>query len=49
MLGLAMEIGEPRRTIVVEPLEDPVPRENPTEADEPPVEPLPRDPERVPA
>ena len=24
-----MEIGEPRRTIVIEPIEDPVPREEP--------------------
>ena len=31
-----MQIGEPKREIVVEPLEDPVPRETPAEPD--PVE-----------
>lgn len=30
----AMEIGEPRRTYTVEPLDDPVPRELPEEAPE---------------
>jgi len=30
-----MEIGEPRRTVTVDPLEDPVPRELPEEAPEP--------------
>jgi hypothetical protein len=49
-----MEIGEPKRTIVVEPLEDPVPRETPPrdtsrESDERLVEPPDRDPEKVPA
>ncbi len=29
-----MQIGEPRRTVVVEPLEDPVPRELPSEPPE---------------
>jgi hypothetical protein len=43
-----MEIGEPQRTITVEPLEDPVPRELPEEAParEQPVEPA-REPEKV--
>lgn len=44
-----MQIGEPQRTIVVEPLEDPVPREAP--APERPVEmpdPVPRRPEPEP-
>jgi hypothetical protein len=44
-----MEIGEPQRTITVEPLEDPVPHELPKE--EPPerAEPVerPREPEKV--
>lgn len=34
-----MEIGEPRRTYTIEPIEDPVPRERPAPE---------RDPERVP-
>lgn len=44
-----MDIGEPRRTITVEPLESPVPRVRPAEApDERPVaEPV--EPEGVPA
>jgi hypothetical protein len=42
-----MEIGEPRRTIVVEPLEDPVPRESPA-APEPEEAPA-AEPEEVPA
>jgi hypothetical protein len=44
-----MEIGEPNREIVIEPLEDPVPREAP--APNEPVEPVPTpdEPERVPA
>jgi hypothetical protein len=49
MLEQPMEIGEPKRTIVVEPLEDPVPRETPREPDEQLAEPPPRDPEKVPA
>lgn len=40
-----MEIGDPRRTYTVEPLEDPVPREEPAqpveEPAEAPAEPLP--------
>jgi hypothetical protein len=45
----AMEIGPPRRTYTVEPLEDPVPRELPEEAPERerPAE-APGEPERVP-
>jgi len=38
-----MDIGEPQREITVEPVEDPVPREQPAEA---PVEP---DREEIPA
>jgi hypothetical protein len=45
MKDVEMEIGEPRRTYTVEPLEDPVPREEPTkpleEPAETPAEPLP--------
>jgi hypothetical protein len=41
-----MDIGKPRRTVTVEPVEDPVPRELPLEEPEP-VE-LPREPELVP-
>jgi len=44
-----MEIGEPRRTIRVEPLEEPVPREVPEEQPERPAQPEPREPEKVPA
>jgi len=43
-----MEIGEPRRTVTVEPLEGPVPRELPEEPEEEPAE-LPREPEKIPA
>lgn len=44
-----MEIGEPRRTVMVEPLEDPVPRELPDwPPEKEPVEP-PIEPEKVPA
>ena len=41
-----MEVGEPKRTYTVEPLEDPVPREEPSE---PPVGPEeePSEPEEV--
>ena len=44
-----MHIGDPRRTITVEPIEDPVPRELPQEVpeDEPAEEP--KRPEPVPA
>jgi hypothetical protein len=38
-----VEVGEPKRTYTVEPLEDPVPREEPSE---PPVE-QPSEPEEV--
>jgi hypothetical protein len=45
-----MEIGEPRRIVTVEPLEDPVPREAPAKP-EPEPEPAeaPREPETLPA
>jgi hypothetical protein len=42
--GELVEIGEPERTYTVEPLEDPVPRELPTEPAESPVEPSPEEP-----
>lgn len=42
--GELVEIGEPERTYTVEPLEDPVPRELPTEPAESPVEPAPEEP-----
>jgi hypothetical protein len=42
-----MQIGEPKREIVVEPIEDPVPREVPPEPDEPAT--VPEEPEEVPA
>jgi hypothetical protein len=46
----AMEVGDPRRTFTVEPLEDPVPREAPA-PEEPSREPLeaPSEPEKAPA
>jgi hypothetical protein len=31
-MGVVMEIGEPKRTIEIEPLEEPVPAEAPVEA-----------------
>ncbi len=44
-----MEIGEPRRTIVIEPIEDPVPREEPERKPSEPAEPTPeREPARAP-
>jgi hypothetical protein len=45
-----MEVGKPRRTFTVEPLEDPVPREAPA-PEEPSGEPLeaPPEPEKAPA
>jgi hypothetical protein len=44
-----MEIGKPRRTYTVEPVEDPVPREAPEREQDPaPAEPL-REPEKQPA
>jgi hypothetical protein len=42
-----MEIGEPRREIVIEPIEDPVPREQPVEPG--PAEPVPVEPDEIPA
>jgi hypothetical protein len=42
-----VEIGEPVRTIVVEPLEDPVPREAPAPQADPEPDEAPREPERV--
>jgi hypothetical protein len=42
-----VDIGEPRRTYTVEPVEDPVPREQPA-PDEAPLDPE-REPEEVPA
>jgi hypothetical protein len=46
-----VEIGEPERTFTVEPVEDPVPRELPTEPAEAPAAPAPSEeptqPERV--
>ncbi len=33
-----MEIGDPRRTYTIEPVEDPVPRERPAESPETPLE-----------
>ena len=45
-----MEIGEPRRTITVEPLEEPVPRERPEKEPERIAIPeRPREPEKAPA
>ncbi|MGZ4360034.1 MAG: hypothetical protein ACXVYM_07095 [Gaiellaceae bacterium] len=44
-----MEIGEPRRTITVEPLEDPVPRERPEKEPERTQPERPREPEKAPA
>ncbi len=46
-----MEIGDPERTYTVEPVEDPVPRERPSEPAESPAPPSPAEepiePERV--
>ena len=42
-----VEIGKPQRTYTVEPIEDPVPREEPA-PDDAPTEP-PREPEEAPA
>lgn len=41
------QVGEPKRTIIVEPLEDPVPREAPHKPEKP-LEPV-REPEKHPA
>jgi hypothetical protein len=47
---MTVEIGKPLRTITVEPLEEPVPREHPEEeSPERESQPAPREPERVPA
>jgi hypothetical protein len=47
--GIEMDIGKPRRTVTVEPVEDPVPRESPVEPPErEPADP-PREPEKLPA
>jgi len=45
--GLKVEIGKPRRVYTIEPLEDPVPREEPEErpVEEQPGEPGPFEPE----
>jgi hypothetical protein len=43
-----MNIGEPERTYTIEPLEDPVPRERPSEQPAE-LEDAPPEPERVPA
>jgi len=49
--GELVEIGEPKRTFTVEPLEDPVPRELPAEPTESPPTPSPAEeplePQRV--
>lgn len=42
-----MEIGEPKREIVIEPIEDPVPREEPSPV--PDADPVPVEPDKVPA
>lgn len=44
-----MDIGKPTRTYTVEPVEDPIPNEQPEKADTPPVEPAPRESGKVPA
>ena len=44
-----MEIGKPRRTVTVEPVEDPVPRELAKELPEKEREEAPREPEKIPA
>jgi hypothetical protein len=43
-----MEIGKPRRTYLVEPIEEPVPREQPFESPEPPEISEPAEPEEIP-
>jgi hypothetical protein len=51
VVGGLVEIGEPERTFTVEPVEDPVPRELPTEPAEAPAAPSPSEeptqPEKV--
>jgi hypothetical protein len=45
-----MNIGKPKRIYTIEPIEDPIPREQPERvADPAPTEPAPREPTRVPA
>lgn len=44
-----MDIGEPQRTYTVEPLEDPVPREQPVESPAQEPEEVPHKPEPLPA
>lgn len=44
-----MNIGEEKRTIIVEPLRTPVPQRVPVERPEPAPTPRPRTPEKVPA
>jgi hypothetical protein len=45
-----MDVGKPKRIYTVEPVEDPVPREEPERVIEPiPTEPAPSEPDRVPA
>jgi hypothetical protein len=44
-----MDIGKPKRTYTVEPVEDPIPREEPEKVTEPvPAEAEPRQPDRIP-
>jgi hypothetical protein len=42
-----MEIGKPKRVYVVEPIEDPVPKERPAESDDPVEAPVLPDREEV--
>ncbi len=49
MLSRAVEIGEPRRVIIVEPLEDPVPPESPPSGPDEDPEEAPAEPEKLPA
>lgn len=44
-----MEIGEPKRVVTIEPLEDPVPRHVPDEEPVPVPEEVPGEPEKVPS
>ena len=46
--GVSVQIGEPQRTYAVEPLEDPVPREEPAEEERAKTATeMPREPEKV--
>lgn len=48
--GGLMDIGKPKRIYTIEPIEDPIPREQPEKVAEPaPPEPAPRERVRVPA